>query len=69
MTPSDKQELRKLRDDTIDEQDKKLLRRTISHIATLEAKLHSIRTLARAINNETQIVVKADPNMLGGEDE
>ena len=32
MTPQDKQDLRALRDDTMDEEDKKLLRKTINYI-------------------------------------
>jgi hypothetical protein len=55
MTPQDKQNLRALRDDMEDTADKQLLRRVVNHIHVLEAKLHSIRTLTRAISNEAKI--------------
>ena len=54
MTPQDKQDLRALRDDTIDEEDKKLLRKTINHIQSLEGRLHSIGVFARSILNEVK---------------
>ena len=55
MTPDDKASLRELRDAMEEQEDKKLLRKTLNHIQTLEGKLHSIRALARAIQNETQM--------------
>jgi hypothetical protein len=60
MTPDDKKDLRDLRNDTIDPEDKKLLRKTLNYIQALEAKLHSTRTLARAIQNEAQLGKGAD---------
>lgn len=52
MTPDEKADLRDLRDATEDENDKKLLRKTVNYIQTLEAKLHTVRTLARTLMNE-----------------
>lgn len=54
MTPQDKHDLRALRDDTIDEEDKKLLRKAINYIQTLETKLHSINVFAKSILNEVK---------------
>ena len=54
MTPQDKQDLRALRDDTIDEEDKKLLRKTINYIQALEGRLQSINVFARSILNEVK---------------
>lgn len=52
MTPQDKQDLRALRDDTIDEEDKKLLRKTINHIQSLEHRTQAVQTLLRMAMNE-----------------
>lgn len=54
MTPQDKQDLRALRDDTMDEEDKKLLRKTINYIQSLEGRLQSINVFARSILNEVK---------------
>lgn len=52
MTPQDKMDLRALRDDTIDDEDKKLLRKTINHIQSLEQKNQAVQTLLRMAMNE-----------------
>ena len=52
MTPQDKHDLRALRDDTIDEEDKKLLRKTINYIQTLEHRNQAVQTLLRMAMNE-----------------
>lgn len=52
MNREDKAELRELRDATVDENDKKLLRKTLTYIDDLEQRLQSIRILARTIANE-----------------
>lgn len=54
MTPQDKQDLRALRDDTIDDEDKKLLRKAINYIQALESRLQSINVFARSILNEVK---------------
>ena len=54
MTPQDKQDLRALRDDTIDDEDKKLLRKAINYIQALEGRLQSINVFARSILNEVK---------------
>lgn len=53
MTPTEKTDLRTMRDEVADAEDKKLLRKAINYIYELEQKLFSIRALARAISNET----------------
>lgn len=53
MTPDDKADLRDMRDATTNEDDKKLLRKTINYIQMLEGKLSTVRTLLRAAMNET----------------
>lgn len=53
MTPDEKQDLRDLRDATENEEDKKLLRKAINYMQTLEAKLNTVRTLLRTAMNET----------------
>lgn len=52
MTPQDKHDLRALRDDTIDEEDKKLLRKTINYIQSLEQRNQAVQTLLRMAMNE-----------------
>lgn len=54
MTPQDKHNLRLLRDDTESPEDKRLLRRALDHIYSLEGRISAIRTLTRAITNETK---------------
>jgi len=55
MTFEEKQALREMRDDMADENDKKLIRKAVSHIYDLEHKLTAIRTFARAIDAEAKI--------------
>lgn len=55
MTPKDKKDLREFRDAIEDEDDKRLVRKTINYIAALEAKVHAVKTLARAISNEASL--------------
>lgn len=52
MTHDDKADLRDLRDSTEHQDDKKLLRKTINHIHTLEAKLFAVRVHAKSILTE-----------------
>jgi hypothetical protein len=52
VTSEDKSDLHELRDATVDEQDKKLLRKTINYIQTLEAKLTTVRTLLQTAIKE-----------------
>jgi hypothetical protein len=52
VTREDKVQLRTLRDDIEAEEDKRLLRKTLTYIDDLEQRLHSIRVLARTITNE-----------------
>ena len=55
MTFEEKQALREMRDDMIDENDKKLIRKAVSHIYDLEHKLTAIRVFAKAIDAEAKI--------------
>lgn len=52
MTREDKVQLRTLRDEIDNDEDKKLLRKTLTYVDDLEQRLHSIRVLARTISNE-----------------
>jgi hypothetical protein len=52
MTSDDKADLHELRDATVDEHDKKLLRKAINYIQTLEAKLNIVRTLLQTAVKE-----------------
>lgn len=52
MNHDDKADLRDLRDQTEDPDDKKLLRKVINHIAALEAKLFAVRVHAKSIITE-----------------
>jgi len=52
LSNDDKADLHDLRDATTDEEDKKLLRKTVNHIQTLEAKLNTVRTLLQAATKE-----------------
>lgn len=52
MTPDDKSDLYDLRDSTMDDEDKKLLRKTINYIQMLEGKLNTVRTLLKTAMNE-----------------
>ena len=54
MNYQDKADLRALRDDTIDEEDKKLLRKALNYIEALENKLQNIAVFARSIANEVK---------------
>ena len=54
MNYQDKADLRALRDDTTDEEDKKLLRKALSYIEALENKLQHIAVFARSIANEVK---------------
>lgn len=47
LTHDEKKDLRDLRDETVDEEDKKLLRKTIQHIETLEDQMRTVRTLLK----------------------
>ena len=53
MNHEDKQNLRALRDEIEDADDKKLLRKTINYIEGIEGKLTTVRTLLRTALNET----------------
>jgi hypothetical protein len=52
LSNDDKADLHDLRDATVDEEDKKLLRKTVNHIQTLEAKLNTVRTLLQTAAKE-----------------
>lgn len=52
MNHQDKSDLRDLRDQIEDPDDKKLLRKVINYITLLEQRLFTIRVHARAILNE-----------------
>ena len=49
MNQDDKADLRDLRDNTADTEDKKLLRKTLNYIHALEAKLFAVRVHAKSI--------------------
>lgn len=53
MNREEKADLRDLRDATTDEDDKKLLRKTLDYIASLERRLFAVRVHARSIISET----------------
>ena len=52
MNQDDKADLRDLRDNTADSEDKKLLRKTLNYIHALEAKLFAVRVHAKSIITE-----------------
>jgi hypothetical protein len=52
MTSDEKADLRDMRDECPDEEDKKLLRKAINYIQTLEAKLSTVRTLLQTAVKE-----------------
>jgi hypothetical protein len=52
MNQDDKADLRDLRDNTADTEDKKLLRKTLNYIHALEAKLFAVRVHAKSIITE-----------------
>jgi hypothetical protein len=52
MTPDEKADLRDMRDECPDEEDKKLLRKAINYIQTLETRLSTVRTLLKTAMNE-----------------
>lgn len=54
LTANERKALRDLRDYGLDDEDTKLLRKTINYIAVLESKLHAVRTFAKAIDKEAQ---------------
>ena len=54
MTYEEKLALREMRDDMVDENDKKIIRKAVSHIYDLEHKLVAIRTFAKAIDTEAR---------------
>jgi len=60
MNHQDKSDLRDLRDQIEDPDDKKLIRKAINYTTTLEQRLFTIRVHARAILNE--ISGKGDDN-------
>jgi hypothetical protein len=49
MNHQDKSDLRDLRDQIEDPEDKKLLRKAVNHIAALEARLFTIKVHTRSI--------------------
>jgi hypothetical protein len=53
MNREEKADLRDLRDATTNEDDKKLLRKTVNYISALETRLFTVRVHARSIINET----------------
>ena len=52
LTSDDRQELRKLRDEIEDPEDKKLLRKALTHIEELEDAIKSVRILMRTMERE-----------------
>lgn len=55
MTREERDDLRDLRDNTKNLDDKQTLRKCISHIFTLERKLDAIRVFAKAIDGEAKV--------------
>ena len=53
MTPDDKAALREWRDTATNQEDKKLLRKALNHIHSLEQRLLTVRTLLRTALNES----------------
>jgi hypothetical protein len=53
LTPDDKTILREIRDTTDDEDEKRVMRKTLNYVQTLENKLITVRTLLRTALNET----------------
>lgn len=53
LTPDDKAILREIRDTTDDEDEKRVMRKTLNYVQTLENKLTTVRTLLRTALNET----------------
>lgn len=54
LTNQDRNDLRTMRDDLQDPDDRSLIRKAIKHIGMLESKLHAVRTFAKAIDKEAQ---------------
>ena len=52
MNTEDKAALRDLRDNIANEEDKRLLRRVINYVETLESRISTVRTLMRTAMNE-----------------
>lgn len=55
LSNEDRIELRSLRDDTVDEQDKRLLRKAISHIEELEDAMRTVRTLLKMAMDQAKL--------------
>lgn len=53
LTSDDKAILREIRDTTDDEDEKRVMRKTLNYVQTLENKLATVRTLLRTALNET----------------
>lgn len=53
MNADDKADLRDLRDNATNEEDKRLLRKALNYIQTLEGRLSTVRVLLRSALNET----------------
>jgi len=53
LTSDDKAILREIRDTTDDEDEKRVMRKTLNYVQTLENKLITVRTLLRTALNET----------------
>jgi hypothetical protein len=60
VNTEDKADLRDMRDNTTNEEDKRLLRKALNYIFSLETRLATARTLMRAALNETQANRKDD---------
>ena len=54
MTFEEKQALREMRDDMIDENDKSILKKALNYIYDVERKLAAIRVFAKAIDAEAK---------------
>lgn len=54
MTFEEKQALREMRDDMIDENDKSLIKKALNYIYDAERRLAAIRVFAKAIDAESK---------------
>lgn len=54
MTFEEKQALREMRDDMVDEHDKSLIKKALNYIYDVERKLQAIRVFAKAIDAESK---------------
>ena len=52
MAPEDWKALRELRDALEDESDKRMVRKALNYISSLERQLATVRTLLRTVQNE-----------------